>query len=232
MTQQDISNDMTKAILYKEWLKLRWYFLLAFLVSNGMVIYCMLRIDRLIELKGAAHIWEVMALKNVTFIDLLQYVPLITGIVAALVQFFPEMQRKCLKLTLHLPCPQQKMTIAMLASALAMLAACFLANLLAAMAYLPQVFPCELTENILSAAAPWYLAGFAGYLFASWICLEPTWKYRVVNGAVAAITLRIYFLGIVPKSYNGFLPYLSVYTLLLATLSSISIRRFKAGRQD
>ena len=119
---------MTKAIFYKEWLKLRWYFLLAFIVSNGMVAYCMLRIDRAIELKGAAHIWEVMVLKNVTFIDLLQYVPLITGIIAALVQFIPEMQRKCLKLTLHLPCSQQKMTVAMLATGVTVLFGCYLGS--------------------------------------------------------------------------------------------------------
>lgn len=223
---------MTKAIFYKEWLKLRWYFLLAFIVSNGMVIYCMLRINRAIELKGAAHIWEVMVLKNVTFVDLLQYIPLIIGIVAALVQFFPEMQRKCLKLTLHLPCPQQKMTLAMLAAGTMLLLACSLTNLLVALIYLPQVLPYGLTHNILSAAAPWYLAGLAGYLFASWICLEPTWKRRVTNAVIAAITLRIYFLGAVPQSYNEFLPYLTVYTILLATLSFISIRRFKAGRQD
>lgn len=223
---------MTKAIFYKEWLKLRWYFLLAFIVSNGMVAYCMLRIDRAIELKGAAHIWEVMVLKNVTFIDLLQYVPLITGIIAALVQFIPEMQRKCLKLTLHLPCSQQKMTVAMLATGVTVLFECYLANLLIAVSYLPGVLPYELTRNILSAAAPWYLSGFAGYLFAAWICLEPTWKRRILNAAVAAITLRVYFLGVVPQSYNDFLPYLLVYTILLTTLSFISIRRFKAGRQD
>ncbi len=223
---------MTKAIFYKEWLKIRWYFLLAFIVSNGMVIYCMLGINRAIKLKGAAHIWEVMALKNVVFIDLLQYIPLVIGIVAALMQFIPEMQHKCLKLTLHLPCSQQKMTITMLAAGVAALSGCYLANLLVAITCLPAVLPYELTKNILSAAAPWYLSGFAGYLFASWICLEPAWKRRILNSVIAVTALRVYFLAVVPQSYNNFLPYLSVYTVLLATLSFISIRRFKAGRQD
>ena len=35
---------------------------------------------------------------------------LIAGILMAIVQFVPEMQRKCLKLTLHLPYPELKMT--------------------------------------------------------------------------------------------------------------------------
>ena len=35
--------------------------------------------------------------KDAIFIDLLQFVPLLIGILLAAVQFFPEMQRKCLK---------------------------------------------------------------------------------------------------------------------------------------
>ena len=58
----------------------------------------------------AAHVWEVMLQRDVIFIDMLQYIPLIAGILMAIVQFVPEMQRKCLKLTLHLPYPELKMT--------------------------------------------------------------------------------------------------------------------------
>ena len=91
------------AIFYKEWIKTRWYFLLAVLATLGFTGYCMLRINRVVEMKGAAHVWEVMLQRDVIFIDMLQYIPLIAGILMAIVQFVPEMQRKCLKLTLHLP---------------------------------------------------------------------------------------------------------------------------------
>ena len=222
---------MTKAIFYKEWLKLRWYFLLAFIVSNGMVAYCMLRIDRAIELKGAAHIWEVMVLKDAVFIDYMQFVPLLAGILAALVQFMPEMQRKCLKLTLHLPCPQQQMVFSMLASGVVLLAGCFAGNIGVMLAYLPTVLPAELTRNILSAAAPWYLAGFAGYLLTAWVCLEPTWKLRVCNLLIGALVVRAYYLAPVPQAYNGFLPWLALYTFALSLLAWISVSRFKAGKQ-
>ena len=98
------------AIFYKEWIKTRWYFLLAVLATLGFTGYCMLRINRVVEMKGAAHVWEVMLQRDVIFIDMLQYIPLIAGILMAIVQFVPEMQRKCLKLTLHLPYPELKMT--------------------------------------------------------------------------------------------------------------------------
>ena len=127
---------MLKAILYKEWIKLRWYALLAVLVTTGVAAYCLLRMDRAVTLRGAGHIWEVMVLKNAIFIDYLQFVPLLAGVLAALVQFMPEMQRKCLKLTLHLPCSQQRMVFTMLAAGVLVLVACFAVNVLVMLAYL------------------------------------------------------------------------------------------------
>ena len=119
---------MIQAIFYKEWIKLHRYVLLALAVTVAMTGYCMLRIDRAMELNGAAHIWEVMVMKDAIFIDSLEYVPLIAGILAALVQFLPEMQRKCLKLTLHLPCPQKKMLFTMSGTGALLLLLCFAAN--------------------------------------------------------------------------------------------------------
>ena len=67
------------------------------------------RINRVIEMKGAAHVWEVIMQRNVIFIDMLQYIPLIAEVLMAIVQFVPN-AGKCLKLTLHLPYPELKMT--------------------------------------------------------------------------------------------------------------------------
>ena len=72
------------AIFYKEWIKTRWYFLLAVVATLGFTGYCMLRINRVVEMKGAAHVWEVMLQRDVIFIDMLQYIPLIAGILMAL----------------------------------------------------------------------------------------------------------------------------------------------------
>ena len=106
---------MIQAIFYKEWIKTRWYWLLATLFMIGITGYSMLRIGRTIAIQGIDHLWVVMVQKDAIFIDLLQFVPLLIGILLAAVQFFPEMQRKCLKLTLHLPYSQKKMVMSMLA---------------------------------------------------------------------------------------------------------------------
>lgn len=120
-----------------------------------------------VEMKGAAHVWEVMLQRDVIFIDMLQYIPLIAGILMAIVQFVPEMQRKCLKLTLHLPYPELKMTGNMLLSGLVLLLVCFASNFLLMEVYLNGILAHELKNHILLTALTWYLARISA------ICLWP-----------------------------------------------------------
>ena len=221
------------AIFYKEWIKTRWYFLLAVLATLGFTGYCMLRINRVVEMKGAAHVWEVMLQRDVIFIDMLQYIPLIAGILMAIVQFVPEMQRKCLKLTLHLPYPELKNDGQYVDSPDSyLILSAFASNFLLMEAIPERNTAHELKNHILLTALTWYLAGISGYLLVAWICLEPAWKRRILNLIIAVLLLRIFFLSPTPEAYNKFLPYLVVYTLLTASFSWLSIVRFKAGKQD
>ena len=166
------------AIFYKEWIKTRWYLLLALLVTLGFAGYSMLRINRVASMKGVEHVWEVMLARDTVFVDLLEFIPLLVGILLALVQFVPEMHHKCLKLTLHLPYPQLRMINLMLLYGLVVLLICFAANYLLMTVYM---------QGVLAPA---------------------------------------------PEAYNAFLPWLAIYTLLTASLSWLSIARFKAGEQD
>lgn len=147
-------------------------------------------------------------------------------------KFVPEMQRKCLKLTLYLPYPELKMTGNMLFSGLLLLLVCFASNFLLMEVYLNGILAHELKNHILLTALTWYLAGISGYLLIAWICLEPAWKRRILNLVIAVLLLRIFFLSPTPEAYNKFLPYLLIYTLLTASFSWLSIVRFKAGKQD
>lgn len=220
------------AIFYKEWIKTRWYLLLALLVTLGFAGYSMLRINRVASMKGVEHVWEVMLARDTVFVDLLEFIPLLVGILLALVQFVPEMHHKCLKLTLHLPYPQLRMINLMLLYGLVVLLICFAANYLLMTVYMQGVLAPELYSRILLTVLPWYLAGIAAYLLISWIYLEPTWKRRVLNLVISVLLLRIFFLAPAPEAYNAFLPWLAIYTLLTASLSWLSIARFKAGEQD
>lgn len=223
---------MIKAIFYKEWIKTRWYWLLALLLSTGFAGYAMLRIARVYSMKGAEHLWIVMIQRDAIFVDLLQFVPLFVGLAFALVQFVPEMHHKSFKLTLHLPIRATRAVAAMLSFGSVLLIATFALSLVLMWGYLQSVLAPELWQHIILSTLPWYLAGLAAYLLTAWISLEPTWKHRVINGVVALLLLRIYFMSPAPESYNSFLPLLAVVTLSYSLLSMLSLTRFRDGRQD
>ena len=180
---------MKKAIFYKEWIKTHRYFWLALIVSSVFVIYALLQLQRVIGFKGVEHLWEILLSRETVFIELLTYVPLAIGVLLALVQFVPEIQQKRLKLTLHLPYPQRSMIGLMLAAGLVQLWIIFVLNYLTLWAYLQSILAPELVARILLTSLPWYLCGITGYLFAAWICLEPTWKRKILNFFISSADL-------------------------------------------
>jgi len=223
---------MKKAIFYKEWIKTHRYFWLALIVSSVFVIYALLQLQRVIGFKGVEHLWEILLSRETVFIELLTYVPLAIGVLLALVQFVPEIQQKRLKLTLHLPYPQRSMIGLMLAAGLVQLGIIFVLNYLTLWAYLQSILAPELVARILLTSLPWYLCGITGYLFAAWICLEPTWKRKILNFFISCGIIRIFFLSNVPQAYDGFIWILLLFTGFTFILPWLSVTRFKAGKQD
>lgn len=221
---------MWKAILYKEWIKTRWYLLICIVISCAFAGYAMLKLHRALALMGAGHIWEVMITRNAVFIDQMKYVPLIAGLLLAVAQFVPEMQRKSLKLTLHLPIPALGTLGAMLAFGLLALAIVFGISLTMLYVGSVPVLASELVANVVGAAMPWYLSGVAAYLFGTWVILEPTWKFRIVGIFMSVLLLRIFFLAPVPRAFGGFFPVMVLVTLLSASLAWLSVVHFMAGK--
>lgn len=223
---------MIKAIFYKERIKMRCFYPLGALLLFGATAYALLRVQRVITFKGAAHVWEVMLEKEVVFIDMLQYLPALLGVLLAVVQFVPEMTRKRLKLTLHLPFPQRKMILLMSGIGLGALALLFAVQMAVLWWYFHALLVPELVARILLTALPWYLAGLTLYLLTAWICLEPTWKRRLANLLVAAGVCRIFFLSDTPQAYDGMLPWLAALLVGSLFFPLLSVHRFKQGCQD
>ena len=149
-----------------------------------------------------------------------------------IVQFVPEMQQKRLKLTLHLPYPQNRMLMLMLIAGLSELTVIYLINYLILYAYLQNILAPELTDRILLTSLPWYIGGITAYSLTSWICLEPTWKRKLLNFFISCGIIRIFFLSNVPQAYDGFIWILLLFTGFTFILPWLSVTRFKAGKQD
>ncbi len=223
---------MIKTLFYKEWIKVRYLFFLSALFLFGGAAYALLRVGRVVTFRGAAHVWEVMLQKEVIFVDILQYLPALLGVVLALAQFVPEMTQKRLKLTLHLPFPQRRMLLLMLGFGLGVLLLLFAAQLLVLWSYFQALLAPELVARIVLTSLPWYLAGLTLYLLTAWICLEPAWKRRLANLLVAVGLCRIFFISDTPQAYDGMLGWLVALLLCALFLPLLSVHRFKLGCQD
>lgn len=223
---------MNKAIIYKEWLKTRWFLLGAVAVAVIFTSYTILNLAKVVEFRGAATLWGAMVAKDALLVDSLRYIPLLIGGLLAIVQFVPEIVQKRLKLTLHLPYPQGKMIECMYWAGMSVLAVIFVLQG-AAVAYgLSQWVVCELVSRTVVSVAVWYLAGFAAYTWIAAACLEPVWKTRVVIVLVLAGLFRLLFISSTPEAYSGIMPGLVVFVLCGQVMIFHSISRFKEGVQD
>lgn len=222
---------MIKAILYKEWIKTRYLFLLAAVILMAFTAYCQLRISNVISLRSAAHLWEILLTRDNTFYEAMRYVPLFSGILLALFQFVPEMQQKRLKLCLHLPLAQNKIIGSMLGFGVSLLIILFVVTYLIIFLYLNPILAPELISRVMLTMLPWFVAGIAGYAFVAFTVLEPTWKRRLLNILAGVAFIRIFYLSGYAEAYNQVIVWLLIITLALAGLSFLSVSRFKDGVQ-
>ena len=223
---------MTDAIIFKEWLKTRRVFWIALAVAVLFGIYAIMCIRRVGASHGVEHIWLIMLMKDQTFIDAVKYVPAVIGLALGIAQMAPEMQLKRLKLTLHLPFPQNRLIMTMVGVGLAELAAIFLVQALIIGIYYRTVVTSEMTWHVMLTTIPWYIAGLNAYLFASAVCLEGRWSRRILTGLLGVGILSIYFMQPMPQAYNNMIVGAVIFTILLMLLSLLSVYRFKEGQID
>jgi len=222
---------MTKAILYKEWIKVRWLLLLVALIYTATVVFTLVKVNRSFRFAGAVHLWEMIIQKDLVLIDYLKYLPLIGGVLIALGQFVPEMIKRKFKLTLHLPMPHFKPVVAMMGFGLGSLVVINLCVTLVVSGVLQFKVAPEMLWAWSQALAPCLMAGLTAYLLTAWICIEPVWSQRVINGLVGGIVIYLHFLSVPSGGYRFFAPVLLVLDSLCYLFVFYSVARFRQGAQ-
>jgi len=178
---------MLKAILYKEWIKLRW----AVIVIAGLTVlslaYSIGMINYYIEFQGAFSNWmyvigKSLLLKNIVFVKVL---PLITGLAFALLQFVPEMTNKRMRLSYHLPIAEKKLLLSSVGIGFMFLLIEIMFLFFGLWLVVSMNYPAEVVQKALMSTVPWFLGGSAMYFMGAFIILEPSWIYRIIYGVVA-----------------------------------------------
>lgn len=223
---------MWKAIVYKEWLKTRAVFGLAVLLAVCVAGYEIINMNRILTLKGVEHIWQIMLLKDNMFVNHLPYIPLFAGIGIGLAQMLPEMSQKRLKLTLHLPYPQNRMILVMLATGFCEMLAVSIVVVAIVAGYDVNILAGELVARVLLTMLPWLVCGINAYFVTAAVCLESSRRQRCLLGLLGVGIVSAYYVEPAPEAYNHSIAGFAFFAVACALLVYRSVYRFKEGRLD
>lgn len=223
---------MIQALIYKEWIKTHRVVILVCAVFVATIVYALINTGQQFRVGGAVQTWAAVILKNSSVIPgFVKWFPLLAGILLGIAQFTPEMHDKRLKLTLHLPLEETKIMSVLLLYGISILAAIFISTYSILAISLSFYFPAEIIISMICSNLPYLLAGIFGYLFASWICIEPVWRLRIVYSVASLGFLSFLFIDSIPGGYISFMPYLVVIMAIGFLLPFYSMQRFKDGAQ-
>lgn len=222
---------MWKALLYKEWLKTRWLIGGLCLLGIGLLTYMFISLARVFRLLGMGEIWDVIINRHHGLYSELHYYPVAFGVLLALAQFIPEILKKRLKLTLHLPMPQKKAYFSMQLYGILIIIFSFLLQLLMLYVYSCLYFPKEIIHSTFFTLLPWYSAGITAYIFTAFICIEPLWIRRVLYALLAFGLLYLSFLSSFPGAYENIWYIFLLLPVYIFAFPWLSVIRFKKGIQ-
>ena len=222
---------MWKSILYKEWLKIRWFAIIYAALGVLVVGNIFLKVQHDFEFSEAANYWYSILFHGNRFYEysLFKFVPLLGALAIALAQYFPETVNKRIKLTFHLPVNENKALLVMVLFGAFCLFAIAAIQVLLFTGLSLLYFPAEIIQLALISVAPWFLCGFAVYFLIALIVFEPVWKYRFLYLLVAATFVPIYLQSAAARAYSPALPLLILPTVLLSVVLLFSGYRFRKG---
>nr|WP_320000559.1 hypothetical protein [uncultured Draconibacterium sp.] len=222
---------MWKSILYKEWLKIRWFAIIYAALGVLVVGNIFLKVQHDFEFSEAANYWYSILFHGNRFYEysLFKFVPLLGALAIALAQYFPETVNKRIKLTFHLPVNENKALLVMVLFGAFCLFAIAAIQVLLFTGLSLLYFPAEIIQSALISVAPWFLCGFAVYFLSALIVLEPVWKYRFLYLLVAVTFVPIYLQSAAARAYSPALPLLILPTVLLSVALLFSGYRFRKG---
>ena len=223
---------MFKALFYKEWAKTKSAVCLLTIIFVCFVAYTFINMAQLFRLTGAVEAWSGMILKDAPVLPAMaEYLPLAAGLFLGISQYVPEMVSKRFKLTLHLPVKEGTIVSSMLWYGMLVLFLLFAVTLIVLFIGIRMYYPMEVLCAALLKCAPWFIAGFAGYLFSAWVCLEPVWRRRILNSVIGVFVLTAFYINARSGAYITFLPSLIVLVAVCFSFPFYAAVRFKEGAQ-
>ena len=224
-----MTRTQIKHLLYKEWIKTRWYAAVGLAGSLILSVYACIDAVSTFHEMGGAFFYSTLLTGNIALMTQLKYLPLAIALLIGLPQFLPEITNKRIRLTLHLPVGSTAVVYTMVLYGLAVFCCTLLPALLITTATLAASFPAEVVVATLQTLLPWLLGGMTAYFFTAMIAFEPVWKFRFGYILIAYLTLRFFYLGYGVGNAVTAYPLLLVITLVSSLAVIYTSHRFNKG---
>lgn len=224
-----MTRTQIKHLLYKEWIKTRWYAAVGLAGSLILSVYACIDAVSTFHDMGGTFFYSTLLTGNIALMTQLKYLPLAIALLIGLPQFLPEITNKRIRLTLHLPVGSTAVVYTMVLYGLAVFCCTLLPALLITTATLAASFPAEVVVATLQTLLPWLLGGMTAYFFTAMIAFEPVWKFRFGYILIAYLTLRFFYLGYGVGNAVTAYPLLLVITLISSLAVIYTSHRFNKG---
>ena len=224
-----MTRTQIKHLLYKEWIKTRWYAAVGLAGSLILSVYACIDAVSTFHDMGGTFFYSTLLTGNIALMTQLKYLPLAIALLIGLPQFLPEITNKRIRLTLHLPVGSTAVVYTMVLYGLAVFCCTLLPALLITTATLAASFPAEVVVATLQTLLPWLLGGMTAYFFTAMIAFEPVWKFRFGYILIAYLTLRFFYLGYGVGNAVTAYPLLLIITLISSLAVIYTSHRFNKG---
>ena len=224
-----MTRTQIKHLLYKEWIKTRWYAAVGLAGSLILSVYACIDAVSTFHDMGGTFFYSTLLTGNIALMTQLKNLPLAIALLIGLPQFLPEITNKRIRLTLHLPVGSTAVVYTMVLYGLAVFCCTLLPALLITTATLAASFPAEVVVATLQTLLPWLLGGMTAYFFTAMIAFEPVWKFRFGYILIAYLTLRFFYLGYGVGNAVTAYPLLLVITLVSSLAVIYTSHRFNKG---
>lgn len=220
---------MFKAVIFKEWIKLKWFLILYALFSILVIGYIFLKVRHDFLFNEPKSYWYAILFQGLQYFKYLKYIPLAGGLLVAAAQFLPETVNKRIKLTFHLPREENGILLQMMGIGTMGLFACYLIVFVLFLIMSHLYFPAEIIAAAVNSVIPWFLGGWAAYSLTAMVILEPVWLFRVLYFIASAAIIPFFLKPSVSGGYATINPYLGGMVVLLSISLLFSGYRFRKG---
>lgn len=221
---------MIKALIYKEWLKIRWILLASMAVFLIEFLHIAMTTGYNMRNAGAEQVFYYFTIRQMIFYGgILVYIPGLAGIVLAFGQYLPEISASRLKLTLHLPLKENKILIYMnLIGTISLLIIFMLMYFVFSMIVL-YFFPAEILISAIKTSLPWFLVGLFAYWATTVVLIEAVWIRRILY-----IPFVLFFMNLIVDTqtinvFQNIIVWLFLVAIIFATFILYSGWRYRKG---